>query len=310
MLLEHYKKLLDYENIPEFLNKYIIDPKLLRLSKVGYFCGMDFASKNVYNFSEKITRYDHSITTALLTWKLTHDKKATLAALFHDISTPCFSHVIDYMNKDYEKQESTEEYTLDILNNDEYLKECLYEDDLDINDIANFKEYSVVDNDRPKLCADRLDGIILSSISWTKTINADIITDIIDNICIFKNEDDEYEIGFTDEITAERVVELNNDINNQTHSDYDNYMMQLLANITRYAIEHDYILYEDLYVLNEKELFDKLYNIKDKDLMIMLSKFRNINLNHIPKMNMDYIKDRTLNPLVNGKRSNKKIAIH
>lgn len=59
---------------------------------------------------------------------------------FHDIATPCFSHVIDYMNQDYEKQESTEEYTEHILESDKYLIECLREDDIDINEIINFKK--------------------------------------------------------------------------------------------------------------------------------------------------------------------------
>lgn len=31
------------------------------------------------------------------------------------------------------------------------------------------------------------------------------------------------------------------------HSNYDNYMMELLANITRYLINKEYIKYEDLY---------------------------------------------------------------
>ena len=84
---------------------------LTRLKKVGYFCGMDYASEHIYLFEYKISRYEHSLTTALLTWKFTKSKKQTIAALFHDVSTPCFSHVIDYMNKDYENQESTEEKT-------------------------------------------------------------------------------------------------------------------------------------------------------------------------------------------------------
>ena len=88
--------------IPRFLNKYLEVPCLVRLKNIGYFCGMDYASKNIYNFSEYISRYDHSLTTALLTYKLTKNKTKTLASLFHDIATPCFSHVIDYMNKDYE----------------------------------------------------------------------------------------------------------------------------------------------------------------------------------------------------------------
>ena len=110
-LFKFYLDTLEYSERPDFLNKYLKTPCLTRLKKVGYFCGMDYASKNIYNFKENITRYDHSLTVALLTWKCTKDKKATLAGLFHDIATPCFSHVIDYMNKDYENQESTEEYT-------------------------------------------------------------------------------------------------------------------------------------------------------------------------------------------------------
>ena len=103
-LLQYYLDKLEYNNRPEFLNKYLDTPCLLRLKKIGYFCGMDYASKDIYDFKEKITRYDHSLTVALLTWKCTNDIKATLAGLFHDVGTPCFSHVIDYMNKDYQNQ--------------------------------------------------------------------------------------------------------------------------------------------------------------------------------------------------------------
>ena len=34
------------------LEKYLSVPSLVRLRNVGYFCGMDYASKNVYDFSE------------------------------------------------------------------------------------------------------------------------------------------------------------------------------------------------------------------------------------------------------------------
>lgn len=189
MLLEYYLDKLNVKNKPEFIEKYLKTPSLLRLKKVGYFCGMDYASKNIYNFKEYITRYDHSLTVALLTWKFTQNKKMTLAGLFHDIATPCFSHVIDYMNKDYENQESTEEYTENILKNDKYLIKCLKEDNIEIEDITNFKKYSIVDNDRPKVCADRIDGVILTGISWTKDVEYDDIDKIIDNIEIYTNED-------------------------------------------------------------------------------------------------------------------------
>lgn len=80
--LEQYKNLLGYQNRPEFLEKYLQTPSLLRLKKVGYFCGMDYASKAIFNFPERISRYDHSLTVSLITWKLSQDQKMTLAGLF------------------------------------------------------------------------------------------------------------------------------------------------------------------------------------------------------------------------------------
>ena len=51
MYLEYYLNELGYSNIPNFLIKYLKTPSLERLKKVGYFCGMDYASKHVYNSS-------------------------------------------------------------------------------------------------------------------------------------------------------------------------------------------------------------------------------------------------------------------
>ena len=78
-LLKIYFDVLGFNERPEFLDKYLKAPCMQRLKKVGYFCGMDYASKNIYNFIEHISRYDHSITTALIAWKCTKDKKVTLA---------------------------------------------------------------------------------------------------------------------------------------------------------------------------------------------------------------------------------------
>lgn len=296
-LLQFYLNKLEYYKRPEFLDKYLNTPCLLRLKKVGYFCGMDYASKNIYNFKEYITRYDHSLTVALLTWKCTKDKKITLAGLFHDISTPCFSHVIDYMNKDYANQESTEEYTEMILQNDTYLNKCLKEDNISIEDITDFKKYSIVDNKRPKLCADRLDGIILTGISWMKNVNYNDIEEIINDIEVYDNE-----IGFKTREIALRVYELNKAMGIFCNLNEDNYMMELLATITKYSIDKKYIKYEDLYVLNEGELISKLKNIEDLKLIDYLYKFENVKKEEIPDVSLPQTKNRDLNPLVKGKR--------
>ena len=124
-MFNYYIRLLGYPNIPEFLKKYLTLTSIVRLKEIGYFCGMDYASKDVYNFKKYISRYNHVLSTALLVYKLTNDKVYTLQALFHDISTPVFSHVIDYMNKDYLHQESTEEFTEFIISSDSILKRYL-----------------------------------------------------------------------------------------------------------------------------------------------------------------------------------------
>ena len=299
-MYNYYKELLG--DIPEFLNKYLECPSLIRLKKIGYFCGMDYASINIYDFSEYISRYDHSLTVALLTYKFTKRKKDTIAALFHDIATPCFSHVIDYMNKDYEKQESTEEYTETILLNDKVFNECLKIDHLKIEDIINFKKYSIVDNDRPKVCADRLDGVILTGIGWTKNVFKSDIKLILDDLTIYQNEDKEDEIGFKTLDIALKVKEIARRIDEYCHSSEDNYMMELLASITKYAIDKGYITYNDLYLLTEEKIFKILENKKDKRIQKLLFEFKNKKRIDIPITEISNIKIRKLNPLVNNKR--------
>ena len=302
MKLDAYLEILKIKELPSFLEKYLEVPSLIRLKKVGYFCGMDYASKNVYDFQEYVSRFDHSLNVALIIYRLTKNKKMTIAGLFHDIATPCFSHVIDYMNNDYLEQESTEEYTENILKSDSYFLKCLKDDDILLEDIGDFKKYSIVDNKRPKLCADRLDGVLLPGLFWTKDLSLLDIQNIINDITIFTNEDKELEIGFKNFNIAKKVLEVSENIDVYCHSNYDNFMMDLLANITKKAIDIGLITYEDLFVLNEEKLLTILKNSQDEDLQKNLATFFKVKKDEIPAINLPPIKKRKLNPLVNGKR--------
>ncbi len=298
-MYKYYLDLLKYD-YPSFIDKYLEVPSLVRLKNVSYFCGMNKASKNIYNFLEDVSRFDHSLSVSLLTWKLTHNKIYTLSALFHDVSTPAFSHVIDYMNKDYILCESTEEYTFDILKNDKMLECLLKEDNIKLDDIANYKKYSIVDNNRPKLCADRVDGIILNGLLWGKTLNKEDIKVIVDSLTIYYNEDNEEEIGFNNKKVLDIVIKSNNIINELTHSKEDYYMMQLLADITKYAIDNNIIKYEELYYLDEDDIYNRLKTSNDKYLLDKIYLFENIK--EIPDIAIPNIKIKSINPLVKGKR--------
>ena len=263
---------------------------------------MDFASKDIYNFPEYISRFDHSLTVALMIYKLTGDKKATLAGLFHDIATPCFSHVIDYMNGDFKNQESTEEYTEKIILGDKELLSCLEEDNIDVSDIIDFKKYSVVDLDRPCLCSDRLDGIILTAMGWTKNISKDDIDVIVDSMRVYKNEDNLDEIGLSNENIVKRIIDINKVIDIYCHSNEDNYMMSLLADITRLGISNNLFTYDDLYYMSEDEIFNILNNCNIVEIKKLLNIFYSIKKSDIPNMQIPGIKVRKINPLCNGRR--------
>jgi hypothetical protein len=86
------------------------------------------------------------------------------------------------------------------------------------------------------------------------------------------------------------------------HSNEDNYMMELLALITKRALSLGLIMYDDLFVLNEKELFSILEKSDDIELRHDLLLFRTIKVEDIPKMEMPYIKTRDLNPFVGNVR--------
>ena len=303
MYLEFYQKQLG--EIPHFLKKYLECPSLSRLKKVGYFCGMDYASKNIYQFQEKISRYDHSLSVALMVWKLTHNEKSTLAGLFHDISTPCFAHAIDYMNEDFEKQESTELFTQDIILNDQELMKCLKEDHILPEEVISFKDYSIVDNERPRLCADRLDGIILTSISWTKEILFDDIENIINDMIIIQNEEGQEEIAFQNTKVVDRIIELNDEIDEYCHSSEDNYMMSLLGQIAKKGIEKNLFCYEDLYSMNEEEILKILNQSSDEEIKELLEKFYGITKKEIPRTDIPNLKKRKIEPILLGKRMKK-----
>lgn len=302
VVLDTYMNMLGYNDRPKWIDKYLDCPSLLRLKNVGYFCGMDYASKDIYNFGERITRYDHSVCVALITWRLTNDINATLAGLFHDIGTPCFSHVIDYMNKDYVKQESTEENTEEILRGDKCLCRCLLEDGILIDDIIDFKKYSIVDLDRPRLCADRLDGVILTGLFWTKGIDILSVERIINDIDVRINEDGNNEICFKNIDVAIDVVNASYEIDRYCHSKEDNFMMELLASITRKGIDLGIISYEDLFIMNEDMIFSLLDKCNDKELLDNLDLFKNIDIDMIPDISMPKVKVRNLNPLVGNVR--------
>lgn len=90
--LKKYFNMLE-KNFPEFLNDYINTKEMQRLGYISVSCGTIYSKLYDLGYYSSLS---HSIGVALIIWHFTHDKKQTLAGLFHDIATPVFKHTIDF----------------------------------------------------------------------------------------------------------------------------------------------------------------------------------------------------------------------
>ena len=74
-------------------------PVMQRLLRVGMHCGCEYTAYPIYRDAvAPYSRYTHSLGTAAIVWHFTHDLKQSVAGLLHDIATPAFAHVVDFLN--------------------------------------------------------------------------------------------------------------------------------------------------------------------------------------------------------------------
>lgn len=194
MTVQEYLKIFVDSEYPHFLDKYLHVPTLNRIRHITQFCGSDYTKLYAPRFT--FTRYDHSLVVAHMTWHFTHDKTATIAALLHDAATPCFAHVIDHALGDRINQESSEKDLSDILATDEELLKYLDMDEITLGDLSDLKRYPILENKSPKLCTDRLDGVLHTTYIWLNRGTLEDVKRIYDDLTVLINEDGKPEIGF------------------------------------------------------------------------------------------------------------------
>lgn len=305
-IIRNYFKIL-VDEIPYFLYEYINTPELQRIGKIGMNCGTDYTK--IFNNKFFYSRLDHSIGVALIIWNFTKDKKQTLAGLFHDIATPCFSHCIDFLHKDYKNQEVTEADTRKIIEESQEIQSLLKKDNILIDEVCDYKIYPIADNDTPRLSADRLEYTLSSGLSFTKEWNVSDIKEMYSNLTILSNEDNITELGFNDKEIAEKFVNGASKMWMVFQGNKDKLVMQFIADSIKIAIDKNVIKEVDLYKYSEAEIIDKILNCKEDKLS---NNFRNFmestdiceGLNP-PKDNYYIgfdVKKRYINPLVKGVR--------
>lgn len=273
--IKEYYKILCPEGFPTFLYKYLELEELKRLQYIGQFCGCDYALYHPLFF---YSRYDHSIATALMTYHFTKDKTQTICALMHDIGTPTFSHCIDYLLGDAENQESAERDVFKILSRSKIFLNDLQEDQISLNALQYPEKYSIVENKKPKICVDRLEGVLHTTLIWLHTHSLDTVRKIYQDITILENEEYKKELGFKNIETANIFFEMVYSYAIELQSGKNRYTMQWISDALKILLENKIFTMEYLYQAKESdilklmqkhipewEIFTKIQDIEDSD---------------------------------------------
>ena len=286
------------DDFPIFLHDYLTLDILQRLKGIGLFCGCDYTS--LFPIKTFYSRYDHSLGVALIIWHFTHDKKQTIAGLLHDVSSPVFSHAIDFFNGDYLQQESTEERNIQILEQDSMLHTLLKRDGISFEEISDYKRYPIADNPRPQLSADRLEYtlatylfVLHGSINTVKNIYQDLYIDY--NEISFSHL--EPVLAFMHSMHQTNLFYLSNE---------DKLALQLLADILKMMYHNKLITMDDLYSLTESEIIHRILASPYKEYFHYFQTMTSIHESDTPVNNYYHIsldvKRRYIDPLLCGKR--------
>ena len=286
---------------------------MLKQSKISVSCGTIYSKMYKQMWYSSL---DHSIAVALIIWHFTKDRKQTLSGLFHDIATPVFKHSIDFMNKDYEKQESTEELTTKIISESKEIMELLNRDGIKVEEVADYHIYPIADNDTPCLSSDRLEYTLSNGLGATEKIwTLDDVKEIYDNIEIQEDENGIEELGFKDIAIAEKFVHTMSILSRLYRREKTLFTMQMLADIMRIMSDNNLINISEMYNLSEKEVIEKIEKCNVKNISNGFEIWKHatdiLTSEKMPEgkyfVNIEKVKKRYINPLVRYNNEYKRI---
>lgn len=238
------------EEIPDAFFDFLLSPEMKRIDHTGMHCGMEYTSFPFYMNFEKYSRYEHSLGVALILYHFTKDLKISLSGLFHDIATPAFAHVIDFLAGDHVKQEKTESRTRSIIENSQDIQKGLKKYNLSTDDVADYHLYPLADNDSPRLSSDRLEYTLNNFLNYNFAPMKKV-KEFYQDLTISKNEEGIEELTFKTPGLAKEFTLLTLKNSHVYVTDEDRYGMEYLARILKKAIERNVLSIDDLYTTEE-----------------------------------------------------------
>ena len=235
-----------HNEMPQFLAEFSQTPPMQRLKSVGMNCGCEYTSFPRFFGLRPYTRFDHSVGVALIVWHFTRSMEQALAGLFHDVTTPVFAHVVDFLNGDHLRQESTEAGVSECLAASEEVCELLRKYGISVEKVSDYHIYPIADNDAPALAADRLE-YTMGNLWNYGFANLDEIYAAYEDLAVGRNEAGEKELVFRSPEAASWFARSALKTSRVYIADEDRFAMQALADLLHRAMDRKVVQYQDLW---------------------------------------------------------------
>ena len=243
-------------DVPAFLQEAAKTSAMQRLQDVGMNCGCEYTSFPMFAGIGPYSRFDHSVGVGLIVWHFTKSMEQAMAGLLHDIATPVFAHVIDFLHGDHMNQESTEAGTGQWIRGSGELHRVLEKFEIPVEAVEDYHRYPIADNDSPRLSADRLEYTLGNAVNYGIATKAQVRTWYAD-LAVGVNEDDEPELMFSHREAAEGFAMAALECSKIYVADPDRYAMEALAGLLKQAIDQGILEEADLYK-QEKDIITRL----------------------------------------------------
>ena len=242
-----------HDEIPRFLAEFSETPPMQRLKSVGMNCGCEYTSFPRFSGIRPYSRFDHSVGVALIVWHFTGNMEQALAGLFHDVTTPVFAHVVDFLNGDHMRQESTEAGVAECLAASKEVCELLRKYGISIEQVSDYHIYPIADNDSPALSADRLE-YTMGNLWNYGFANLNEIRSAYEDLAVGRDEMGEMELVFRTPEAASWFAKSALKTSRVYIADEDRFAMQALADLLRRAMERNVVQYLDLWTTENEVL--------------------------------------------------------